>query len=262
MQQQRFWSRVGHWFRSSDRGNGAGDQQDASNGKSKANQTPDQGAVAVKDAIESTADGEAPAEDGVIQPARVRISRRDLSIQKLQEGYNKVVDLVERIQDHMHTQDERSASMAKSLENIATTIGNVNGSSREQVDALRCMQEQMEADAAQSKKLDEQLSQLPRIADAQRETMATVGRQLDSSNQMQGKLNATLGEFQSKMTHLTEATATSTQSLRQIHQDTAAREDRVVKLMESQTRRFTWFASIALILAAIAATIGAIGVLL
>ena len=211
------WSRVGGWFRVGERGDGASEGVLGSNLRE----------------VEGT----------IVPSSRKAAARHEISgRERLEEGFTKVVELVESIQGHMRTQDERTEKMVESLGDIAESLAKTPEHSRAQVESLEQMKQQMEGDAARARRLEENLAQLPGLADAQRETMIGVGRQMDELR-ISGESNATavcsLGEA---ISGLDQSTATASDALREIQRESASREDRLTDLLRDQNRRLTLFA--------------------
>ncbi len=226
MEKTSLWTRVGGWLKVGGRGDGTS---------------------------EGVFGSTLPEVEGTIVPrsrkaaAGHEVSRRE----RLEEGFAKVVELVESIQGHMRTQDERTDKIVESLSHIAESLAMTPEHSRAQVESLEQIWQQMEGDAARARRLEENLSQLPGLADAQRETMVGVGRQMDELR-VSGESNAaavcSLGEA---ISGLDQSTADASDALREIQRESASREDRLTDLLRDQNRRLTLFAYSALGLAVI-----------
>jgi hypothetical protein len=115
------------------------------------------------------------------------------------------------------------------------------------------MDQRLASEAASLKKLEDDLCQLPGLADAQREAMVSIHRQLEASREGSQKLSATLGEFRDGLGRLTEATGETGRALERVSGEVVAREDRLSGLMEEQGKRFTIFAIAATAAAVLAA---------
>lgn len=211
------WTRVGGWLHVGGRGDGASEGVLGSN---------------LRDV------------DGSIVPSSRKASPRHevTGRERVEEGFAKVVELVESIQGHMRTQDERTEKMVESLGDIAESLATTPEHSRAQVESLEQIKQQMEGDAARTRRLEENLAQLPALADAQRETMVGVGRQMDelrTSGESNAAAVCSLGEA---ISGLDQSTASASDALREIQRESASREDRLTDLLRDQNRRLTLFA--------------------
>jgi len=172
------------------------------------------------------------------------------------DRFSKIETLVDSLQSHFAVQDRRSELIAASLERLASSLAHVPDVSKAQLDVLSAIRDGLETHAARSRRFEDSLSQLPQLADAQRETMASIGRQLDLSRQTSEQVTNVLDRFQGAVAGLGEATTASASALRQLHADSTAKEERMIHVLEQQTRRFTFFACVAIGAALVAAMIG------
>ena len=230
------WTRVGGWFHVGQRGDGAS-----------------------KTVFGSTLPD---VEDTLVPSSRKAVPRHELSgRERLEEGFTRVVELVESIHRHMRTQDERTAKTVESLGQIAENLATTPEYSRAQAESLEQIKQQMEGDAAHARRLEENLSQLPGLADAQRETMVGVGRQMDelrTSGERSAAAVCSLGEA---ISGLDQSSAAASDALREIQRESASREDRLTDLLRDQNRRLTLFAYSALALAVMVSLVSLVALL-
>lgn len=245
MQQLGFWSRVGGWFHRSSRANG---------GVSHAPPVESAAASAPDHAVLNPEDATVPA-------GPHRVTRREHGLSRAQDGYNRIISLVESVQEHLRHQDERTEVVARSLESLANSLSRTPETAQAQMDALARIGAQIEEQGARARKLEDNFSQLPRIADAQRETMASIGRQLAVVTETTSQVNTTLETFQRAVMALNEASTTTLAVLRELHTESAAREERLARLLREQTQRFTWFAVTALSVSMVAVVLGIVAIL-
>ena len=239
-----FWSRVGGLFRAP--GRLSVPEQDG-----RENEGPPAGVITSPDVP--------PVEDGLPAASRRGLARREPGgRERLEEGFAKVVELVTSLQEHFKLQDERGERMARSLDRVAESLAAVPGASQNQLESLARIHEQLQAEIATAKRLEELLSELPHIADAQRESMVSIGRQLDVMRDRGDNSTAALSELHQTVSRLGEAAGASTAVLKSFHVESAAREERTAELLERQTRRLTFFAWSVTVLAALAVVVSVV----
>jgi hypothetical protein len=191
---------------------------------------------------------------------KVTLARRDLHLDRLEERYTTVVDLAESIQKHLEQQGQRAERMAHSLDRLAAILEHMPEASQTHADLLSSINELMETDTASAERALELLSQIPQVADAQRETMVSIGRQLDVLREGGERGTDTLADLQAAVLKLGEVTETSSAALKHMHADSVTREERLADLIREQTSRLTLFASLAITVAAIAVVLGLVAV--
>ena len=106
--------------------------------------------------------------------------------------------------------------------------------------------------------IEEGLSQLPSLADAQREAMVAVARQVETSRESTERVADALDVCQQSMAQLGDATMATERAATQLSRDTSARDERLASILQEQTRRLTLFAYVALTLAVVAVVVGVV----
>ena len=250
MGRRGFWSRLGGWFRM--QGHGA-TFENGTPGDAPAPVPPGGGAV--------PATREVSRNDEPSPTPKHRLVRRDAALERLEEGYGKILGLIESIERHLEQQDDQAEAVTRSLERIADTLGNWHERARTQAELVAEINSRLEAESARTRKFQESLAQWPAIADAQRETMSAISRQIDLSRETGDRVATTMQGFGQSVVELTEAVSTSTSTMDVFRTEAAAGEARFMKLFEQQTRRLTFFACVAIGVAAVVAIMGLVALL-
>ncbi len=202
---------------------------------------------------------ETPPSDGwMAARGRVRTAKLGTSLERLEEDHSRVVGLVESVQNHLEQQGARSKEAADALGRLAESLAHLPDASKMQLAIVSRISEQMASDALIGKRLEESLSQLPAIADAQRETMVTIGRRLDASREVTERVVATLDGVNDSVVRVGEAAAATARALEKVRWDAAARDEQLAHVLREQTRRLTMCTAAALVLAFTAAAIALI----
>lgn len=243
MEGVRFWSRVGHWFKRGD-GNGSGGE-------------PGEPRI-IPSKRGATGEGEGNGHDGSI---RTRGFRSGARLDQVAADQERIVSLMESVRQHLDAQAHRTERMAVAVDRLGDALMRLPALSETQTSLLGSISESLIAEAAASKRIEEGLSQVPRIADAQRETMVAMGRQLDAARQTSDRVGGAVEDVRKAITDLGEVTGSTSKTMQEIWSQASVREKRLADLMAEQTRRLTLFAWSALGLAGIAAVAGVISLL-
>lgn len=243
MEKMRLWSRVGDWFRPTSK---------PANGNGSWGST----AVASEFGAPNGRHHESASGLRSDDAGATLLTRRPSEARSQDDRFAKIEALVDSMQSHFAVQDTRTELIATSLERLASSLSHLPEVSKAQLDILATIRDGIDAASGRSRRLEESLAQLPQLADAQRETMASIGRQLDLSRQTNDHASKVIDRFQQAVSALGDATSASATALRQLHADSAAKEDRMVKVLEQQTKRFTFFACVAIAAALLAAMMG------
>jgi archaellum component FlaC len=230
---------MGEWFRSAGRGDSAFGSDD--------------GGRTVTE-VQSAS----PTEHGLLAPSPAKPSAADRALERLETEYHRVVGLIESISTHLERQEQRATSMMAAVDALAGTLSSLPVEARAEAEALAGIREQLKEDAVRAKRLEDQFVQFPKLADMQRETMASIDRRLSDDTARNEGIRDSLGEVRQALVTVGESASASTSLLREVHTRSLEREDRLGSLLESQSRRLTWLAVIAISVAATAVVVSAI----
>ena len=253
MERTRFWSRVGNWFTGADKatasaaGDGAAGIQ-PSEVSSPTDSQPDATPIAGESRSGTT--------------SRLRASRSGPSSGGIEEQHPQLAESVERLERHLASQAEHTERIAGSLDRLGAGVVDLPEAARQQSELLSAIHQEASAQLACAKRIEESISQLPQTADAQRETMVSIGRQLDLSKEASDRVAAIIAEHHEVLGKLAEATTATTKALQEMRWDVSARDAQFSTLLTQHTKRFTLFAWSAIGLAVVAAIIGLLALFL
>lgn len=250
MERTKFWLRVGQWF-------GAGRRRRrfavAEEGAPEAGVAPSDGPPNIPVDNEGNATALVGAEGR--SDAKLRFGRSSAGMEKLAEEYARVVKLMDGIQQHMSSQDERSERMVQALDRLVENQADAPQVSQRQLEALCSISDAVSADAAARKRIEEELAQLPRIADAQRETMVSIGRQLEATRETNEHVGTAVSEVHRSVASLGDVTESSLKTLERLQAEATVREERLAAVFQEQGRRLAVVAWSAIGLATVVAGI-------
>ena len=179
--------------------------------------------------------------------------KRDQILEQLQTGYDKVLDLVGSIQDHLTLHNQRSDQVAELLMVLSKGIEDVPKATRQHADALGGLARQMETDNRQNRSMIEAVSELPRAAHAQRQGMETIATQVQASAAVTQKLSDRLDSVGQVVKMLGDALSEQVRTLKVVQQATRHQESQMVAALDQQSRRSTLLITSTLVLAAVLA---------
>lgn len=247
MPQQRMWSRIGHWLRSSNR-----PREEAEGTQTTRVVDPQADGLAE---LDLGLDSASCLEEAIVPSTALRKPDKEPLLERLEDGYARVTNLVESIQAHMETQDQHRAETAQALTSLAASLQQLPGAAQAQTEALQRVEAQLEGQAVRGRKLEENLTQWPRLADAQRETLAAVGHELELNREAGSETRATLEGLGEAVQALGSATELTTATMSRLQTEAAEREQQLAQVLQERTSRLTWFVAGVTALAAVAIVI-------
>ena len=247
MKQAGFWTRVAHWFKNAGQGNRGPDGIRLPPNDSGPEPTSDASAEPAKDYAERTA----------LQPLSRR-KQREQTLETLQEGFAKVVALIDEIHQYLGRQDCRTEQIAEALTQLAETTARVPEAAQAQSQQLGTIAAQLEAGNDRARRWEAAVGglELPRLAEAQRQALDAIGQKLESAKQTEGRMLETLNGLGDAVSAWQEASGTATATLQGLQEAAARRDEHLATLVTEHSRRFTWFFVVTLVLAVAAIAMG------
>lgn len=187
--------------------------------------------------------------------SRPMSAARESDAERLAERHAVVIELVKSIRGQVELQGQRAERMAQSLDRLAANLERFPEASQAQSQLLSDMNKLMEMEAVSTRHTEELLSQIPRVADAQLETMSSMGRQLDLLRKTGDCGADKLARLEEAVGRLSEATGASTAALKDMGVDSAARQDHLADLLRELTNRLTL---LGWLMMAVVAVVGAV----
>ena len=245
MEQKRLWSRMKEWIRPGARGLG-GDGSLL-------------GSASVRSAVAGEEEsGGANAGRRAVGGVLSRRRRNDTVLEKLQEGYLQVIDLVDSMQKHQQRQDTRAMEISSSLSRVAETLGTIESSGRDQARTLARIADELGAGNERSARWEEALSEFPQMAEAQRRALSDVAHQMEAAGQRDNQMVQSLESFREAVTSLGDATTASSVAVKSLQMSALESHERTAALMKEQNKRFTMLFVVTLVLVATAIVAGLI----
>ncbi len=198
-----------------------------------------------------------PADPVASVPSRGR--RNEVALERLQEGYSKVIELVDSIRQHQDRQDERATEISASLSQVAGTLGNIQSASREQTDKLAMIAGELRTINERSGHWEQALMEFPETVKAQRDALGAVVAQLETAGERDGQLAGSLETLRVAVSMLGDATTASSVAVKSLQMAALENQERTVTLMQEQNKRFVMLFVVTLVLALAAIVTGVVG---
>lgn len=204
-----------------------------------------------------------PGSDGLLKPVSggkdghgsrglFHLGRRNQvqAVHRLEDGYVKLTGLVDSIHKHLETQDERTRQIADALSQLAQTLGPFPEAAQAQQAQLAAMADQLESSNARFARWDATVSQIPNLADAQRETLRVFGEQVEITRLTHEQVVQSMEGFGNAVNSLGQAFSASVETLKGLQQSVTSRDDRLGTLLAEQNQKLNRLFVVALVVAA------------
>ncbi len=207
------------------------------------------------DSVEQHSLGESPAEEKATTTHSLDrfglLSRRkhnEETLERLQAGYDQVIDLISSIKEHQKKQEARATEISNALSQMAVSLNSIEGGSRLQSEKLALIAEGLHTTNERAERWEEILAEFPRVAEAQKEALTGVVQQLSAAGERDDRMTSSLDSFREVVVSLGEATTASSVAVKNLQMSTLEGHDRTAALMKEQNKRFTMLFIVTLVL--------------
>lgn len=166
---------------------------------------------------------------------------------------------LERMNSDMDKQAQRDGELLASLDRVNETLAGNAKVFQAHSNLLTSIRDAVSDEVQSHKHLADELVELPKIADLQRETMVSISRQLELVRETTSRVSDVLSEFQAASSSLATEIKESTRTVGRLVLDIKEREQRVERLVQEQVNRLKPIVWTVLALAAVMALTGIIG---
>lgn len=190
--------------------------------------------------------------------ALARWTKRDHVLAQIQEGYERVNQLIADMQRHMASQSERTERMCNALEQLSRSMGDLPSLSQQQAQTLETIVGQLETANAKNQQLTSAVGELPKMARAQTETLAGINHQLEMAGEQSVVASQSMEKLGNAVKSVGDISSAQTEILTQlINNKTDEQNKRIDQLAASQNKRIVilFIVAVVLSLAAIAVVI-------
>ncbi len=230
------WKRVGGWLRRSPEPIG-----------------PGQGKVIRVDAdgmlVDPEADKNSDESTSLSKPPK-----NDRQSPSLEEGFNRLVDVLESINDNVIQQRRHSADMTQRLEDMSQSLRALPESTESQA-AMKDLTEEIRNQTLRQQQVAESVKSLPDLSQTQVDKLAEITRQLEASGDTEIQLVESFNRVQQTMQGMESHSTAQTSALRDLNAASAHHSQQLQEMLTRQNRKLIWCFAVlaALVVVAIAA---------
>lgn len=179
-------------------------------------------------------------------------SPRDITMDKLQKGYEQVVDLVGGIRSHLTQQSSRSSQMLTLMERLPDAIESLPEANRHQARMLEAIQDHLAKQGHANTELTQAVQGLAAKAEHQGRVMGEIQQQLDAQHQTSRELLTSFHSVHETLGSIQENNQASTQVLRQMAEHERESDTQMRELLQRHNRSTAWLSGASWLAAAAA----------
>jgi methyl-accepting chemotaxis protein len=192
----------------------------------------------------------------------VRWSKREQTLNRLQEGYERINGVIEEIQKHLAQQGERTDRICTALEQLARSTTDMSSLSRAHVESLESIAGHIEAGNARLGQVVDSVGEIPKATRVQTEAIHGIRKQLEMAGEQNLVTSQTMEKLSTAISTLGEVNTTQLEALNQMNRKSDDQAERLGKLIARQNKRFIMLFVVTIVLAVAAITAAILGMAL
>ena len=172
----------------------------------------------------------------------------------MEEGFTRLVDVLESINENVQRQSRQSANMTNQLSEAGNIMRNLPETLQGQSQAVKELAEETKKQIIRQQQIFEVVGSLPELNQEQSDRLGDIAHQLESSVEAEVQMAESFGRFDKTVLSMAGNTEAQTTALSNMGQVLERNDKRLEELLHRQSRRFAWLVVIVLVvtLAAIA----------
>jgi ABC-type transporter Mla subunit MlaD len=166
--------------------------------------------------------------------------------EKLQEGFNRLIDQLEQINDHLNLQLSQHQELMGRVKQLPQVLESLPSAIENQKNLTSQLLEQLRTTAAKDQQFIETVGRIPVETARQTDTLTLINHQLAASADTDVQLAESFVKFKDTLDRLNHNTASNTEGIVQMSKTFAA-SDRYLKYVVTKlNKRYAWVLAIAI----------------
>ena len=162
------------------------------------------------------------------------------SLEKLQEGFNKLLEQLQGINEHLNQQVGQHDSLMSRIEQLPKFLESFPAMVKNQKQIAEQMLEQLKATAAKEQQFMDTVEKMPTETAKQTDALVDIDHQLAAAADADVQMVENFNKFNETLEKLNQSTASQTDGIMQMSK-TFATSDRYLKyIISRQNKRFMW----------------------
>ena len=188
-------------------------------------------------------------------------SARNEQIEKLQDGFNRLIGRLEDINEHLSKQAEHQQQLMERLDKLPQMFESFAPSIKSQQQLTEQMIAELKASGMKNQKFIEAIESIPTETAKQTDALHSIDHQLAAAADCDVQMTESFGKFKEALNKLDQSTVSQTESIMQMSKTFAA-SDRYLKFIISRDKkRMFWMLVISLCIC-VAVILALVGIVL
>lgn len=199
----------------------------------------DQGLISPEQSTEPRPEAVEPGGSRVLVKAVPSTDKQE-SLEKLQQGFNRLIEQLEGINEHLDQQVAQHEDLMVRMEKLPTLLESFPAAVQNQKQLTEQMLEQLRAMAVNQQQFIESVDKIPTETAKQTDALADIDHQLAAAADADVQMAESFNRFNETLDKLNQSSLGQTDGILQMSK-TFATSDRYLKyIMSRQNKRFMW----------------------
>jgi len=225
-----FWSKASGWLEARKPSRSADYQPEID----------DEGLISQGVASTGTVAGDRTSENNQVLVKMVPTMDKTQSLEKLQAGFDKLVEQLEGINNHLNHQAAHSEELMKRIEQLPKLLESFPSVVENQKRLTEQLLEQLKAAAITEQGFVETVEKIPTETAKQTDVLTDIGHQLAAAADVDVQMTESLNKFNETLDKLNQSTIGQTDGIVQMSKTFAASDRYLKYIISNQRKSFIW----------------------
>ncbi|UCC99746.1 MAG: hypothetical protein JSW66_07650 [Phycisphaerales bacterium] len=180
----------------------------------------------------------APAEAGVVRAAPP--PERQESLEKLQQGFEKLIEQLQGINEHLNRQASQHEDLMTRIEQLPQLLESFPTVVENQKRITEQLIEQLKGAAAKNERFVDAVEKIPLETAKQTDALVNIDHQLGAAADIDVQMTESFNNFNQTLDKLNESTVGHTDGIIQMSKTFAASDRYLKYIISKQSKRFMW----------------------
>lgn len=192
----------------------------------------------VKGPLETPQQGAAGGNNVVVRA--VQPGDRAESIERLQQGFDKLIEQLQGINEHLNRQASRHEDLMSRIEQLPQLIESFPGMVENQKRITEQLLEQLKGTAAKNEQFIDAVERIPVETAKQTDALVNIDHQLAAAADIDVQMAESFNNFNEALGKLNESTVSHTDGIIQMSKTFSASDRYLKYILSKQSNRFMW----------------------
>lgn len=185
-----------------------------------------------------------------IKNGTVALERRE-PIEKLQEGFNRLIGQLEQINDHLNEQVAQHQELMGKVRQLPQVLESLPSAVENQKKLTAQLLDQLQSTAAKDRQFLEVVGRIPAETARQTEALVSIDHQLAAAADTDVQMTQSFMKFKDTLERLNNNTVSNTEGILQMSKTFAASDRYLKYVVNKLNKRFAWVFGIAMTVCAV-----------